>query len=148
MCDLRMPRIVKPQHVVRRLQAWEVVSVTHAKISQASTRDLQRLQVWEAVEDLRASGNWQLPAVPDFSRDFEAVLAVGTPHELDALAVPEGPPCIRGTQSPSEVRSDSCLRHYLWISPSQPPPGKEWKRMEEIEERIERGVCSHTAQGR
>eukprot|EP00884_Botryococcus_braunii_P002772 jgi/Botrbrau1/12496/Bobra.0169s0043.1 len=74
-------------------------------------------QVWEAVDDMRAVGKWHMSSIPDFSRDFEAVLAKGTAHEVDLISVPETPPCIASMTIPCRVHMN--LGHICALKPTE-----------------------------
>jgi hypothetical protein len=66
-------------------------------------------QVWDAISELRESGDWVVNAVPRFYLAFEPQLAAGNPHRVLRTEVPEKPPGIPSSASPSEV-SHGCLR--------------------------------------
>lgn len=60
--------------------------------------------MWEAVSELRTTGNWVVTSIPRLSYAFEAALAAGQPHDLPALIVPLEPPGVPIGASPAEVR--------------------------------------------
>ena len=61
-------------------------------------------QVWDAVSELRTTGNWVVTSIPRLFYAFEAALAAGQPHDLPALALPLEPPGVPLGASPAEVR--------------------------------------------
>lgn len=46
------------------------------------------LQVYEAVQELRSSGTWEVASIKQLAPVFEARLASGQPHNLPSLVIP------------------------------------------------------------
>jgi hypothetical protein len=71
-------------------------------------------EVWEAVRDWRASGDWAVPGVRRFeAHSFEAQLAAGTAHRLPPLALPGTPPAVPAGASPAEVRNPEIVLCFI-----------------------------------
>lgn len=52
-------------------------------------------QVWEAVQEMAAASKWRVDSVPTYiSRQNEAQLASGNPHDLSPVTIPQRPPCL------------------------------------------------------
>lgn len=66
-------------------------------------------QVWEAVSELRVTGNWVVTGIPRLFYAFEVTLAAGQPHELASLALPTAPPGVPPGATPAEVRADAAV---------------------------------------
>jgi hypothetical protein len=79
---------------------WPRTKLTSA----TSKRDLAVAQVWEAVSELRVTGNWVVTGIPRLFYAFEVTLAAGQPHELAPLALPTAPPGVPPGATPAEVR--------------------------------------------
>lgn len=74
-----------------------------AKLQNTVFDGLCGAQVWEAVSELRTTGNWVVTSIPRLLYAFEAALAAGQPHDLPALSVPLEPPGVPPSASPAEV---------------------------------------------
>ncbi len=60
------------------------------------------MQVWEAVQELKAEAAWKVESIMEFATAFEAQLATGQSHDLPALQAPKQPP-VDSSLSASEV---------------------------------------------
>lgn len=69
------------------------------------------MQVWEAIQELKAGAAWKVDSIMEFATAFEAQLATGQSHDLPSLQAPKQPP-VDSSLSASEVlapRSRHCL---------------------------------------
>ncbi len=85
-------------------------------------------QVWEAVSELRVTGNWVVTGIPRLFYAFEVTLAAGQPHELASLALPTAPPGVPPGATPAEVRADAavvCV--FLICTLFRPAISKQWR---------------------
>ena len=87
------------------------------------------MQVYEALQEMRSSGKWDVASIRQLAPEFEAKLASGQPHNLPALAVPmavpgvpEGLPpmevlaCLLGcAHKPSETKQESVGHNYQLV---------------------------------
>jgi hypothetical protein len=46
------------------------------------------VQVYEALQEMRSSGKWEVASIRQVAPAFEAKLASGQPHDMPALTVP------------------------------------------------------------
>ncbi|KAK9846278.1 hypothetical protein WJX81_000837 [Elliptochloris bilobata] len=60
-------------------------------------------QVWDAVSELRTTGNWVVTSIPRLFYAFEAALAAGQPHDLPPLTIPLTLPGAPLGTSPTEA---------------------------------------------
>ena len=66
----------------------------------------ERVQVWDAVQELKAEAAWKVDSIMEFATAFEAQLATGQSHDLPALQAPKQPP-VDNSLSASEVTPPS-----------------------------------------
>lgn len=69
------------------------------------------VQVWEAVQELKAEAAWKIESIMECATAFEAQLATGQSHDLPALQAPKQPP-VDSSLSASEVALSSNVSQH------------------------------------